>query len=456
MENSNPLPPLLNAENPVKTAVGNKKKRFDLIKILIVSLSIVLLTGFTYGGYRIGINKKQDAAPIQAQAQNPYVSFVFEVYDLINQNYWEKVDEEKLINLFTLASEKIGGQFVDSQPKTKAELKIVFSNVIDKINTNENKTKFVTSVVDAVLSNLQPMGRSRLYSQKDTKQLDNLVQNKNPQINQYDVLGVDKNAAAEAITKIYQEKSAELEKESSPEAKQKLTQIEKAYQTLSDEASRKNYDAAGIETTVEYKLVKPSVLYMKLTRFSPTTFDDIKRVSEKFDTGDVLDTLIFDLRNNIGGAFDGLPYFLGPFIGNNQYAYQLFHRGEKTDYKTKIGWLPGLIRYKKIIILINENSQSTSEVMASVLKKYNVGILLGAKTKGWGTIEKIIPLNNQISESEKYSVLLVHSLSLREDDKPIEGRGIEPTINIADQNWEKQLFSYFNSQEIIETVKQVW
>lgn len=428
-----------------------KKSWFKPKNIIVV----LLLAAAISGSYFLGFTRKVEIKQEEQQNQNKYTAFLMEIYGKIQENYWEKVDDEKLIDLYLRASEKLSGQFLPEKPKNKEELAKMYNDLFPKIQNEEDKKKFTASVADAVLTNLQPFGRSHLYSKKDEKQLANLVLNKNPDVDQYQVLGVEKNATEQQIDTTYQEKKTELEQDQTPEGKQKLAQLDKAYQTLSDEKSRQNYDQAGIEPTIDYRLINPKVFYMHLTRFSPTTLDDIKRVTEKVDQGDQLDSLIFDLRDNIGGTIDGLPYFLGPFIGNNRYAYQFFHQGEYEDFKTKIGFLPSLLRYKKVVILINENSQSTSEVMASVLKKYNVGVLMGKKSKGWGTIEKVYALDNQIAEDETYSMFLVNSVTLREDDQPIEGRGVEPAINIDDPDWEKELYSYYSSQELIDAVKEV-
>lgn len=147
--------------------------------------------------------------------------------------------------------------------------------------------------------------------------------------------------------------------------------------------------------------------------------------------------------------------FQALLIGQDQYAYQFFQQGEKTDFKTRSGWLPSLVRYKKVVILVNENTQSSAEVMAAVLKKYNVGVVVGTRTRGWGTIEKVFPLENQLNEGEKYSLFLVHSLTLRDDGQPIEGRGIDPLIDITDSNWESQLYSYFHYSELTKAIKEI-
>lgn len=404
----------------------------------------ILVMGIFALGIGLGIKVKS----VEKAEENKYIAFVDEVYGVIKDNYWNKLSDEQLNNIFVLATEKITGQIQNIKPKDENELEKMLEKLMDNYDSDQKKAEFCSTLTDMVLTNLEPFGRSRLYTLKDEKALSDNVSNKT-EVDQYKVLEVEKTASEAGIKKAYE---VALKK---PENKEKVEEIKKAYKVLSDPVSKKNYDLAGVEPTMDYKLIKPNVFYIHLTKFSPTTFDELQRVSEKVDSNLPVDSLIFDLRDNVGGAIDGLPYFLGPFIGNDQYAYQFMHQGEKTDFKTRIGWLPGLVRYKKVVILINENSQSTAEVMAATLKKYNVGILVGVPTRGWGTVEKVFDLKHQLSSDQKNSVFLVHSLTLREDGQPIEGKGVEPVININDKGWDKQLNTYFNSPELIEAVKEV-
>ncbi len=427
-------------------------------KILI---SLVLLAVFASLGV-LAVRKRIAAKTIKTN--NIYANFLLEVYDKVKENYWEKITDEQLVNLYALGTQKITGKIPELKTKDKAGLAKMLIQVLKQIREQEKglpadwrEKEFAAGLADIVLANLQPFGRSRLYTRKEEKALSDNVKNINPQINQYDVLQLPKEASSSAIQKAYAEKVAELKPQAtkSPEAAQKLALVEKAYQALGDEDSRKTYDLSGVEPTMEYKLIRPDIFYLHLTKFSPTTVEELQRVSEKTNDKPDVSILILDLRGNIGGAIDGLPWFLGPFIGNDQYAYQFYHQGEKTDFKTKIGWLPGLVKFKKVVILIDENSQSTAEVMASVLKKYNVGVLVGTKTKGWGTIEKVFELKTQIDPNEKYSLFLVHSLTLREDGQPIEGQGVEPFIDLKSPNWEKELYTYFHYEEIAQVIKEI-
>ncbi|MEA2056167.1 MAG: S41 family peptidase, partial [Patescibacteria group bacterium] len=373
-------------------------------------------------------------------------------YQTIQDNYWQKLNDQDLTQLFVLATERITGTQLGAGLNSPDQFEEKLIELLAEHQTEQKKIEFVTQLADVVLANLQPAGRSRLYSKQKTKELGQRVANINPETDHYQELEVDKNADENKVKEAYQEKKQELENQASPSAQQKLKKVEEAYQTLANDKNRERYDEAGISPTMEWRLISPSIFYLKIKKFSPTTIQELTEVTQKVDQGDKLDSLILDLRGNVGGAIDGLPYFLGPFIGPNQYAYQFIQQGDVTDFKTKTGWLPSLKRYKKTAVLINDQTQSSAEVMASVLKKYNVGNLVGTTTKGWGTIEKVFSLENQLSQDEEYSLFLVHHLTLRADGQPIESNGVEPVVSVSQANWQKELASYFDHSDLVEAI----
>lgn len=393
----------------------------------------------------------------RAASVDKYQAFIGEIYDKILENYWDKIGAEGLTNLFKLAVEKMTATPQKVKTKDKEGALALVGQML-KEREETKKKEVAVNLAQLVLGNLTPFGRNGLYTQKEETSLKNLVQNVNPEKNLYENLGVSKEAPPEVIREEYEKKVAALErlKESSPDAKKKLEEVQYAYQVLSDQEKKKRYDTGGAEPTVFTQVVRPTILHLYIKRFSPTTLEEFQKALDKADNAPGLNTLILDLRGNIGGAIDLMPYFLGPFIGQNQYAYEFLHQGEYTPYKTQTGWLPSLVRYKRVVVLTDGQTQSTAELLASVLKRYNVGVLVGEKTKGWGTIEKVFALKNQLDGSEKYSVFLVHTLTLRDDNQPIEGNGVEPVIKISDPSWEKQLSEYFNYPELNVAVKELW
>lgn len=381
-------------------------------------------------------------------------TFFFEIYELVKAEYWNIVTEEQIGNVAKAAIEKLTEKKLEKSVSSKAALREVLVETMKDMSDTEKKD-FIVKFSDVVLANLEPFGRSRLYNSKSTQDLANTVNNVNTSTSHYEILGIGKEASQDQVVTSYNLKLAELQSQPlTDEVKNKLASVEKAYEVLGDDVNKKIYDELGVDPTIEYRLISPRIFYVRLSKFSPTTVDEFKRVTEKVDTGTTLDTLILDLRGNIGGFTATLPYILGPFIGNDQYAYQFFRRGEKIDFKTVVGWLPSLVRYKKVVILTDGEVKSSGEIFAGTLKKYNVGILVGTKTNGWGTTERVYKLKNQLeSENEEYSVLLVDTLTLRDDGLPIQGKGIDPHVNTDNPNWQQELMSYFNYQELVEAVR---
>ncbi len=430
-----------------------KLKKLKLPLIIFLALIIGSAGGYFAQDKLPFIPQQVETAP--EKQKNKYIAFLSEVYDKIQENYWEEIDDQKLTDLYIKGIEKLTGRPQNLKCNEKKCLIAKLESLFPQIDSEAEKKEFSRQLADIVLANLEPFGRSRLYLKKDEQQLREEVQNVT-EIDFYQSLNLDKQASEQEIAQAIETKKEELSQQTTPESENQLQIIEEAEKVLGDDQTRQNYDAQSILPTINHQLISPEILHLQITKFSPTTLEDLQRVAQNYDQGEELNTLILDLRNNVGGAIDGLTYFLGPFVGENKYAYQFFQQGETTDYKTKIGWLPSLVRYKRVVVLINENTQSSAEVMASTLKNYNVGVLVGTSTKGWGTVERVFKIDNQIAENEQYSMFLVHSLTLRDDGQPIEGRGVTPHIDITENNWQEQLYDYIPSQEIISAVEEIW
>jgi C-terminal processing protease CtpA/Prc len=472
-----------------------KLPRKALMVLLVVGIfGVGILTGYSIYSFHPVSENSATVTP-----EDKYLLFTSEIYDKIMQNYFDAISEEELAKMYRQVVERLVAtpQKLELNPpsesgKTEAQsqtnpvtgfapsLNLQGSSVQDlKILTNKNSQNrnsyrksvenliqknlgnlskdkqkdFVVQVSGGVLSSLSPVGRSGLYTQKQEKQLQNTVQNINPEKDLYADLGLNKGSTTDEVEKAYQEKAEDLSKDQSPNAQAELKKLSYAKEVLTDQDKKQNYDAKGVEPTVSKQIVSPDIAFVKFDKFSPTTYEEFVKTITSFDRSDGPTALIFDLRSNIGGAIDALPYLLGNFLGDKQYVYDFLKKGEYETYRSIGQKLPGLIRMKQVVILVDGNTQSSAELMAASLKRYHYGLVVGVPTKGWGTVERVFSLDNQIDENEKYSMFLVHSITLRDDNQPIEGRGVEPDININNSDWDKQLFSYFRNTDLVEAVK---
>lgn len=412
---------------------------------------IIFFIGFGFGhSYLV---KGETGANLTVEKNTPQ-AFILEIYDKIKENYWDNISDAQLLDLFKLSFDKNGGSSYEVKFDSKDKLiKAILGTT--KGMDEGNRNKFTTALAQTVLASLNPLGRSGLYTQKLEEQLKNTVENINPQKDLYKDLGVNKQATDGAITQAYLQKTEQLAKDKSAEGQQKLKEIAYAKDVLTQQDTKVRYDQKGVEPTIFTKIITPGILYFQFKKFSPTSFDEFMKSFDLYKDDLTLSGLIFDMRGNVGGAIDATPYFLGNFIGKNQPAFDFYHKGEYLPFKTPTEKLPSIAKYKQIVILVDNNTQSSAEIMAASFKKYHTGVILGVPTKGWGTVEKVFPLDNQFDKSQKYSLFLVHSITLRDDNQPIEGRGVEPDINIKDANWEPILFSYFRNQKLIDAIKDI-
>jgi len=428
-----------------------------LTKLFIVVTIFLFVIGF---GNQI-LNKSKNQTQISTIEKNTPKMFVSEIYDKIKQNYWDNMTDTQLYQLFKLSFDKNGGittlSFGNQQAvsfENKDEMLKAFMDTTKNMDEG-SKNKFTTSVVETVLASLKPVGRSNLYTQQLEQQLKNTVNNVNLQKDLYKDLGLNKSASEAAVTNAFQKKTEELKKDNTPTSQTQLKEVAYAKDVLTKKDTKARYDQSAIEPTIFTKIIVPGILYLQFKKFSPSSYDEFIKTFDPYKDAASLYGLIFDLRGNIGGAIDTTPYFLGNFLGKNQYAYDFYHRGEYEPFKTPTDKLPSIAKYKQVVILVDNQTQSSAEIMTASLKKYHIGVVVGTSTKGWGTVERVFPIDNQFDKTQKFSIFLVHSITLRDDNQPIEGKGVEPDINIKSTDWEQQLFAYFRNAELTNAVKQV-
>ncbi len=420
--------------------------------------SIVVLGLIVWGAYVVYSHAFGPAAsPVSYKSpeeSDPYVRLGMEAYDKIRANYWASTTEAGLADHFQLSLQKTLNTPVVPTLAThdrEGTAKMLADALKAATSTADKKNLIIQTLVVA-LYNLPPVGHGELLSAKQEIALRENVANVNPTKDLYGNLGLADGASADAVATAAAAKSAALAHATSSEAKAELAQIAYAKQVLTNPNTKDLYDAAKIEPTVTSK-VMGKTLYISMSKIAPTTFIEFGRMILSATTTPGLDSIILDLRGNLGGALDFATQFIGLFVGQNQYVYDLFHQGIYDPQRTTTPYFPELARYKDIAVLTDGMTQSTAEVTTAAMKRLHLAHVVGETTRGWGTVENTFPLDTIIDPAEKYSMLLVHSLTLREDQQPIESNGVTPDVSIKDSNWKSELASYFKSASLIAALK---
>lgn len=389
------------------------------------------------------------------EASDVFVRFDMEAYDKIQENLWEKVTDEQLSDLFRLSLAKAASTTPDSialATKDRTGVAKMLSVNFNPLKEEERKKLAVDTLI-VLTFNLRPNGRSGVFTSKDETALRDNVSNIDKSKDLYNDLGVQKGASQEEIEKAYENKKQELVSKGTPESEQELEKVDYAKKVLTDENSKILYDENKIEPTVFTKIIGRT-FYLHFNKISPTTLQEFGNALISASTTPSLDSMIIDLRGNIGGSLDFAPYFLGLFLGQNQYAFDLFRQGNYEAIRTPIPKVVDLSRYKETAILTDSATQSTAEVITAAFKRFNLAKIVGVPTRGWGTIENTYALETEITKGEKYSLFLVNSITLRDDGDSIEGRGVDPNVNTSESDWKQELYNNFNSQGLISAIIQ--
>lgn len=420
-------------------------------RVLILLGTLSLIFSAAVGGYWL---YAADATPQVASAAESfktpaesdlYVRFDMEIFDIITNEYWQKGTEADLAELYRLAHEKALGTTTTLSSRdragTAAMLGAAFAQTPD-----DKKKPLAVDIGILVLANLAPQGRSGLLSEKQELAFRDAANNIDRENNLYDALGVEEGASTSEVQEAFEEKKTELAASSSPAAQEQLKEVERAHQVLADANSKSIYDETKIEPSVVSKVMGAHTLYLNLSQVTPATLQEFVNTLEKTKDNPKLTSMIIDVRGNIGGSLDFAKYLLALFIGPNQYAFDLFHQGELEVERTPaVPKIPSLSHFTEIAILTDSMTQSTAELTATIFKRTRLAKVIGTKTRGWGTVENTFPVTTQLSEEEKFSVLLVHSLTLREDNEPIEGRGVDPDIDVTTPDWKRSVSNAFET-----------
>lgn len=158
---------------------------------------------------------------------------------------------------------------------------------------------------------------------------------------------------------------------------------------------------------IEYnKLINDSVGYIKLQRFDKTTKNEMRNLLYDFIYTNKLKGLILDLSDNTGGLLDAAIGVCEFFLPENLIIVSTKNKNNinQTEYKT---YVPPILPKIPLIVIINENSASASEIVAGALQDYDRALIVGNKSFGKGLVQNIfnLPYDNNIKvTTSKYYI----------------------------------------------------
>lgn len=175
--------------------------------------------------------------------------------------------------------------------------------------------------------------------------------------------------------------------------------------------------------------------YIRIALFSEDTG---REFTEAYNTlrAQGMKKMILDLRNNPGGLVDQAVLVASNFVPKNSVIVSYI----SSDGKEEQFVADGTDDIIPMVVLVNENSASASEIVAGDVQDLKLGPIIGVCTYGKGTVQGVYPVTK--NDAVKVTVAKYRTTNGRE----VEGKGIEPDIVVplqpndaADYQLEKAL-----------------
>ena len=197
-------------------------------------------------------------------------------------------------------------------------------------------------------------------------------------------------------------------------------EILRGTETLNFEIKRENV----IVNPVEGKVLENNIGYIEFTSFDENTAEEFKNKFEELQKSNIK-SLIIDLRNNGGGLVDQALEIAG-YIADKG-SVLLYEVDKNNNEEVKKSESDPIINMP-VVILVNENTASSSEILAGALKDLGKAKIVGTKTFGKGVIQELLTLSDGSGlkiTSQKY---------LTPNKTEINNVGIEPneTVELPD------------------------
>lgn len=162
--------------------------------------------------------------------------------------------------------------------------------------------------------------------------------------------------------------------------------------------------------------MKGDIAYIKIIEFKQTTNEEFNSVLNNIDMT-ITKGIVLDLRSNPGGVVTTVVDVASHFIKSGVIVIMVDNKGNKTSNSVNPN---GVFTELPMVVLVDQYSASSSEILAGALKDYNRATIAGVTTFGKGSYNITIPLD------DGSGIYLTIGRWETPNGSMIEGKGIEP------------------------------
>jgi carboxyl-terminal processing protease len=159
--------------------------------------------------------------------------------------------------------------------------------------------------------------------------------------------------------------------------------------------------------------------YIRLSEFSATSPAQMRRAIENLNTKQV-DGFLLDLRGNPGGLLTSSIEIARMWLDNGGIVRTVNRIGSKEELKAN----KTALTKKPLVVLVDGNSASASEILTGALKDNKRAVVVGTTTFGKGLVQEL----HQLSDGSGLAVTIEHYFTPNGTD--IHHKGIQPDVKV--------------------------
>ena len=184
-----------------------------------------------------------------------------------------------------------------------------------------------------------------------------------------------------------------------------------------------------------YYMPAPSIGYIKVSRFSATTYEEFMKATEALKKQGMTN-LILDLRGNPGGFLDAATNIADELLGGKKLiVYTKGKARPRTNYYTDHD---GIFEEGKLIVMIDEGSASASEIVSGAIQDWDRGTIIGRRSFGKGLVQE----QTQLPDGSAIRLTIARYYTPT-------GRSIQKPYTKGVSAYEEELYDRFKHGELL-------
>ena len=389
-------------DSNVREIIVERRSGFNFSEVIIIMI-IAIMFGFLLG------NIVNFVVFSDNSSSDKELDELVTTYDNIINNYYEDVDKEELIDA------GIQGMinYLDDPYAT------YFSGEASEDFNQELAGNYEGIGVEIMLNN-GVVSVSRVFDNSPASKAGVKVGDVVIKVNDTDITG---KSLTEVVSMISGENSGN---------KSKLT-VTRNGEELSFELAKGTIEVPVVNSQI-YENNGKKIGYIKIDLFSSKVYKQFNSALKNLEKNNI-QGLVIDVRDNPGGYLSEVKNILCLFLDKKQVLYQL-----QTKNKTEkiYGTKKSIERDYPVSIIINDESASAAEILASAFKESYGSRIVGINSYGKGTVQSASDLNS--GDTIKYTV----QKWLTPDGNWVNDKGVVPTDRVENVLQEGEILTFDN------------